>query len=512
MFDILKLTGDYIPHGESFFWNPELLWTHVISDTVIGLAYFSIPVTLAILVRKRRELLFSWVFLMVACFTLFSGASHVMEIWTIWEPYYWTEGAVKIGTAIVSAWTAIAIWYLLPRAIDLPGPGELRTKMKERKEAQRKLNRQKAKMRSMIDSVPDVFYLFDEDGNFLDWNEKVPEVTGYTDDEIETMDPLEFTAEDDLDEVRQALNNVFENRVQESVDTALVTKNGETIPYQFTGAPLLDENDELIGLVGSGRDISELKQREQELENTREHLRELNEELEEKVKLRTRELEQFVYAASHDLREPARIIQTYSQFLEEDLEVELSEDARNDLDYLTDASDRMISLIDSLLRLSRVGNQELTLETFPLEEAADDAIKNLQQKVDSTGTDIKRENLPEIEADRALITDLYQNLIDNAIKYSGPDKPQIRLTSEQSDGTWILGVKDRGVGIAPSEKTQVFEPFSHGENSDKQKGTGIGLSICKKIVERHDGDLWVESSPGQGAHFKFTLRTPQGAI
>ena len=217
------------------------------------------------------------------------------------------------------------------------------------------------------------------------------------------------------------------------------------------------------------------------------------------------ELDEFTHMASHDLQEPLRTLTAYSDLLRKDLAQSLPERAARDLGFITDAAKRMQTLIRDLLALSRAGRVVKKGDKISLGECADRALEALAMRVEETGAQVMREELPEVWGDSTLLTELYQNLIGNALKFRGDQRPIIQLTFEERNGDQIFGVKDNGLGIEPKYAQQIFQPFRRLHGVAEYEGSGIGLAICHKIVARHGGKIWVESEPGKGAHFRFTF-------
>jgi light-regulated signal transduction histidine kinase (bacteriophytochrome) len=217
------------------------------------------------------------------------------------------------------------------------------------------------------------------------------------------------------------------------------------------------------------------------------------------------ELDSFTNMASHDMQEPLRTLMAFSDLLRKDLGDSLSEQAAKDLTFITGAAKRMQALIQDLLALSRAGRAPKKREKVSLRECADLALEALAMRVKETGAQIIHDKLPEVWGDSTLITQLYQNLIGNALKFRGDQRPIIQLTFEEREGTQVFGVKDNGIGIDPNYTREVFKPFRRLHGRAEYEGSGVGLAICRKIVDRHGGKIWVESEPGKGAHFRFTF-------
>ena len=250
-----------------------------------------------------------------------------------------------------------------------------------------------------------------------------------------------------------------------------------------------------------GLDITERKRAEEALVDRTVRLGRMNREL---VALND-QLDDFTNVASHDLQEPLRTLATFSDLLRKDLGDSLPERAAGDLGFITDAAKRMQTLIRDLLALSRVARVATKREKVSLSECADVALEALAMRVKEARAKISRDELPSVWGDSTLLTQLYQNLIGNALKFIGDQPPDIRLTAEGRDGDQICGVKDNGIGIEPKYAQQIFESFRRLHGRAEYEGSGIGLAICRKIVERHGGKIWVESEPGKGAHFRFTI-------
>jgi len=229
------------------------------------------------------------------------------------------------------------------------------------------------------------------------------------------------------------------------------------------------------------------------------------ERLNRELAQRNKDLEEFAYVASHDLREPLRKMISFSDLLERDLGDPVPEKVARDLRFIRAGAERMRKLVEDLLTLSRAGRSPKQRQQFALERCVDEALEALQVKIDETGASFERDALPEVWGDPTVLTQLYQNLISNAIKFSDKGPPRIRITAEKAGERWILGVADNGIGIKPEYATQIFQPFRRLHGPGEYEGSGIGLAICRKAVERHGGEIWVESEPQCGSHFKFHL-------
>ncbi len=238
------------------------------------------------------------------------------------------------------------------------------------------------------------------------------------------------------------------------------------------------------------------------LERRNQALQKLTGELERSNK----ELEEFAYVASHDLQEPLRMVASYTQLLGRRYEGKLDESADRFIHYAVDGAKRMQALIQDLLKYSRVGTQGKPFEPTSFSDALREALSNLKIAIRESDAEVTAdEPLPTLLADATQIVQLFQNLISNAIKFRGEEPPRIHISAEEGDGEWTFSVRDNGVGIDPEFHEKIFVIFQRLPGEKKVSGTGLGLSMCKKIVERHGGKIWVESEKGEGATFRFTL-------
>lgn len=224
-----------------------------------------------------------------------------------------------------------------------------------------------------------------------------------------------------------------------------------------------------------------------------------------RLKETNQDLDDFNYIASHDLQEPLRKIISFGQLFEQSCQESLTDDGRQFLEFMRDASKRMKNLISDLLSLSRTSRSELQRADLDLNTCLEGVIDLLGHRIQTTSAEVVLPHLPTVSCDRRLIAQLFQNLIGNALKFTTEATPRVEITAARRENEWVLGVRDNGIGIDSSFQKRVFQPFHRLHGREEYEGTGIGLSICKKAVQRHDGEIWVDSAPGEGAHFQFTL-------
>lgn len=295
---------------------------------------------------------------------------------------------------------------------------------------------------------------------------------------------------------------------RENLDVPLIVVTGylgeeKAVDYIKRGATDCVLKDRLARLPVAVRRALEEKQ----LRDQRRHAEEaLAQKVSELARSNT-ELEQFAYVASHDLQEPLRMIANYTQLLAERYRGKLDEQADKYIAYSVDGATRMQTLIQDLLKFSRVGKQEIEPRTTECRAVVELALKNLQAGIQESGAVVEWNKLPVVKVDPAQLAQVFQNLIANAIKFHGLEKPVIRIDAEKKDQEWVISVSDNGIGVPAESWQDIFVIFRRLHTRDEYAGNGIGLSICKKIIERHGGRIWIEAQGQPGCCFRFTLPT-----
>ena len=363
-------------------------------------------------------------------------------------------------------------------------------------------------LENIIDSIPGLVFYKDTNNRYIRVNKYIcdahkmskKQLEGLSLNDLYPKEQAQAYYEDDLQVIRshQSKINIDEPWGDRWVSTS-------KIPY-------LNETGEVIGVIGVSMDVTERKLAEEELKKHRDHLEELvNERTSEldnaiiDLKRSNQELEQFAYVASHDLQEPLRMVSSYTQLLERRYKDLLDQDAKDFIFFAVDGANRMQHLINDLLDYSRVTTRGKPFVKLDLSTVLGHAINNLQKKIQETGALIVNEDLPFVYGDEVQLVRVFQNLLDNAIKFRGTVPPRISISSKTVDDKVQISISDNGIGIDKIYTDRVFTIFQRLHNKIEYPGTGIGLAICKRTIERHGGKIWFESEPGKGTTFIFTL-------
>lgn len=373
-----------------------------------------------------------------------------------------------------------------------------------RREAERTTRAERDFSDAIIDSLPGAFYLYSREGRFLRWNRNFERVTGYSAAEIAGMHPLDFFSEAEKPRVAARIAEVFEAGVSE-VEAAFRSKNGEETPYFFTGIAVVFRGETC--LAGVGIDITARSRAE-------DRVRELNADLERRVAIRTaelqaknRELETFTYSVSHDLKAPLRGIDGYSRLLQEDHAGQLDEEGKRFLSSVRHATQQMGQLIDDLLAYSQLERRALTLAPLRLRAVLDGLPVAYEEEIRARGV-LFSVDLPDaaVVADANGLAQVLRNLLDNALKFTrGANPPRIEIGGRVEGDKYLLWVHDNGIGFDMKFVDRIFDIFQRLHRAEDYAGTGIGLAIVRKAIERMGGRAWAESTPGSGATFFIEL-------
>jgi PAS domain S-box-containing protein len=380
---------------------------------------------------------------------------------------------------------------------------------KKKLAAEEALRESEERYRSLFYNSIDGILLTSPDGSILAANPEACRIFGRTEEEIcaigregivDMTDPKVIAFLDERAHTGKARGEITGIR-----------KDGTKFPCEQSSA-LFKDKEGNIRTSMIVRDISERKKTEEELTKYREHLEDLVkqrtaelEKMTNELKRSNADLQQFAYAVSHDLQEPLNGMAMFLKLFEKRYKGKFDNKADEFLDFMVDGMGRMKMLIKDLLAYSKVEIKGRSLELTNFSVTLEEAIFNLRSAIEESGAKLTYDLLPSVVADASQITRLFQNLIGNAIKYHGKDKPEIHISAQKKGDEWVFSVRDNGIGIESKYFEKIFDVFRRLHSIVEYKGTGIGLAICKKIVERHGGRIWVESAPGVGSIFYFTL-------
>ena len=372
---------------------------------------------------------------------------------------------------------------------------------------ERRLELALARLETAFRHAPIGMALVGLDGTWLDVNDAVEVITGRTREELAQLTFGDITHPDDLDADLAHVQQLLDGEIAAyEMEKRYLLPDGTPRWVLLSGSLVRDRDGEPQHFIAQIQDIDRRKQVEQELRETTARLEQQAADLARS----NRELEQFASVAAHDLQEPLRMVHSFVQLLAQDLDEHLEETTREYVDYAVDGATRMQGLIQDLLAWSRVGTRGLPPQPCPLDAALDTVAGDLRLRLEEAGATLERGELPVVEADPRQVEQLLRNLVGNAVKFRHPERtPRVAVTATRDGDHWRIRVADNGIGIPEHQTERVFEIFQRLHSRSEYPGTGIGLAICRRIVERHDGEIHV--LPRQdGTTIEFTLPAVDG--
>lgn len=479
----------FMPHGYCFLWQPGVLWLHVLSDLAIAIAYFGIPLALIYFIRKRRDLPFQRVFVLFGAFILLCGCTHLLSIWVLWHPNYIFEGWVKAATAVVSIATLVMVIRLMPQLLTLPSPAQLR-EVNTKLESMYRQSEENS--RAVIDNVLDGVITIDEHDRIRSFNAACEDMFGYQASEVIGR-PISLLMPDPT--YTEHDRYVSEYLPIDAGARAVQARRKDGTGFSADLAVSAFEVDGKPHYTGIIRDITKAKQAEAARQKLLKRLTDSN-----------TELERFAYVASHDMQEPLRMVLNFSQIIAHDYADKLDDDGREYLKIIGDSAGRMRDMVQDLLEYARLDKDSGRYGQVDLRVELAHVLENLRTLTKESQAVITYDPLPVICGNGVQLMRLMQNLIANAIKYQKPRRlPVVHVGCEDDGDYWRISVRDNGMGIEDAFIDQIFEPFRRLHSWEGIQGSGLGLSVCRKIVESHGGRIWAVSEPDTGSTFFFTI-------
>jgi PAS domain S-box-containing protein len=531
-----------MPHGFCYLWKPEILWLHAISDGLITLSYYVIPVMLIYFVRKRRDLPFDWMFVMFGIFIFGCGTTHLMEIWTLWHGTYRLSGLIKAITAGASLYTAAALFPLIPKALALPSPAALRMEIAERKcaeqllqeatadlelrvkqrtvdlqkandsliaeieqrkQTEEQLRRSEGRFRLLVDTVQDyAIFSVDPHGAVTSWNAGAEHVYGYTAEQIVGAHFVRFYPQEDApsDKAETALRNAAaEGRFEEEGFRA--RKDGLRFWANTVMTALRDSQGRLVGYSKITRDLTERRRAEEAVQAARAELAHAS---------RVSVMGELTSSIAHEVSQPLTSIVMNANACKHALAAEPPEieEVRQAIDDISEAGTRagqVISRVRPLVKRSPPENAALNINSL-VEEVLTLVQGELKRREIASRIELSPQ-LATARGDRVQLQQVVLNLVMNAADAMSlvADRARVlHIRSRNRDPRQVSVVfEDSGIGFKAEARDRLFRSFY----TTKPGGMGMGLSICKSIVEAHGGKLLATPNAGFGATFEFTLPT-----
>jgi PAS domain S-box-containing protein len=369
-----------------------------------------------------------------------------------------------------------------------------------RKQAKRALRESEERFRQTFELAGSGIAHVDLQGRFLRANRALCRMLGYDTAELAALTVKDVSHPDDRNLTDPDRGRLHSGETESAhFEKRYRRKDGTTVWADLTVAVARDAEGRPQYEIAIFDDITERKAADRELQEAHDELSRSN-----------AELEQFAYVASHDLQEPLRMVASYTQLLGKRYGDRLEGDAKEFMAYIVDGAGRMKQLIEDLLAYSRVGTRGRDFKPVKLEAVIARARTNLRAAMEESGAQLTHDALPEVEADEPQLVQLMQNLVGNAIKFRAAASPQIHVSAVERENEYEIAVKDNGIGIEPQYFERIFMVFQRLHDKGQYPGTGIGLAICKKVVDRHGGRIWLDSAPGRGSSFHFTLPKERG--
>ncbi|CAN5479490.1 hypothetical protein BH11BAC2_BH11BAC2_21780 [soil metagenome] len=523
-------TTGFPPRWHCGKWTEFHGWFYIISDLMIWSAYFAIPLLIINYISKRKELKYYKIYFLFAAFILSCGLTHLLDAIIFWFPLYRLSALIRFITGVLSWFTVYHLFKMLPAAFSLKTSEQLEAEVTQRikVEQELKLKNQQLNEAQAIARIGN--WEWDVTTNIILWSDELFRIFGF---EIssEGLSYEKFLANihpEDRPNVEAIIKQSLDEKHFIEYYHRLVMDDGQIKTIHARGEVITDEHGKAIRMIGTGQDVTEQKKAEREIIIKSAEL-----------EVRNEALQKFAYLASHDLQEPLRKIKTYISRLQSAGAEEIEESQRVKYrDKIKDAADRMHRLIDDILNYSRMASDASSSEKTDLNLILSNVLEDMEVIIETNKAKINADPLPIIDANSTQMGQVFQNIIANAIKFRNIDTaPEINIQCEDITGAQIkmdsqmkahykfsgwdenkywprekfykITISDNGIGFESKFSERIFEAFQRLSTRTKYEGSGIGLAICKKIVENHHGIIKADSEVGKGSTFTIILPRSQ---
>ncbi len=495
-----QLAGnDFMPHGHCYFWEPFILWSHAISDTIIALAYFIIPLSLIRIVRKRNDFTYIWMVLLFAIFILGCGATHVFDVINIWEPFYRSDAVMRMVTAAASVGTAVLLVRISPKLILIPSATQWRRMNEELRllnenlekkvqERTAELAQSAAQFEFLTDSIPHIVWTAQPSGGIDYFNKNWYSFSGLTLEQSKEHGWQETLHPEEAAQIKTLWKEHISAGEKFDMEYTMKGADGMYRWHQTRAIPMKGEEG-VLKWFGTTTDIHDQKLRNEEL-------RRVNEEL-----------DGFVYTASHDLKSPVSNLESLLSLIFSKYQSSLATDLQGILGMMQKQVVKLKDIIRDLSDVSRIQKETAdNQKPVELEQVYEECMIIHQELLRETGAEVSTAfEVSKVYFPAAHLRSLIHNLLSNALKYTvSGRKPLIRIQTCREGECWVLRVEDNGRGIKHEHTGKIFNMFTR--LSRDREGTGMGLYLVKRIAEKYGGRVAVETQEGQGTTFKVYLK------
>ncbi|MGI8961739.1 MAG: PAS domain-containing sensor histidine kinase [Bryobacteraceae bacterium] len=504
-------SGDFMPHGASYLWNPAVIWLNVISDALIATCYYTIPVFLFVLARKRKDLTFHGVFVAFAAFILACGTTHVLGVWTVWYPMYRLDGVLKAVTAIASIITTALLFPLLPVLLRLPSPAQLTVANQNLAieiEARKRMAAVLERQAGLLELAHDAIIVRDLTGRIQFWSRGAQKLYGWSKELAEGAMKHELLQTGFPEALQEIQDELIETGCWEG-DLRHTKRDGSKVIVSSRWA-LRRTDDGRIEVLEINRDITR-DAAEQEIRKLfARALQEKNVELEKANLAKNR----FLATMSHELRTPLNAIIGFTGTLLMRLPGPLTPVQEKQLRMVQSSGRHLLSLINDLLDLAKIESEklELRLEPVSCREVLDEIAAYLRPMAESRDVIVSVNTPPGemlMKTDRRALHQILLNLSNNAVKFTEAGSVQLEVRERLMGDIPLFefSVIDTGIGIRPEDKSKLFQAFSRVNVSSEvsHQGSGLGLYLSQKLAEMLSGQITFESEFGKGSTFRLTL-------